>query len=218
MKRIAIRLSLLMQTLYIYSYIPNFVAVRILIINPMHNLYLGTVKYIFNIMWVKRIVISRFGVNEINQIIKSWSVPLEVRFARLPADMEHSLSFTAEQWMIWVNYYSLICLYGVLPPKHLESWRHFVLASRLLCKRKLSKTELRVADALLLKFCRHFEVSYGLDAITPNIHLHEHLSDCISILAQFLPFGFSHLKDLMEFLEMSQLTTSQLNFSGILGD
>ena len=56
-------------------------------------------------------VISKFGLCEINQRIKSWSVPPEVRFARFPADMEHSLSFTAEQWMIWVNFYSLNCLY-----------------------------------------------------------------------------------------------------------
>ena len=145
----------------------------------MDNLYLGTAKYIFNIIWVKGSVIGRFSLNEFNQIIKSWFVPPEVRFAHFPADMEHGLSFTAEQWMIWVNYYSLNYLYGVLPPEHLECWRHFVLASRLLCKRQLSKTELRVADALLLKYCCHFEVIYGLDAVTPNMHLHEHLSDLI---------------------------------------
>ena len=62
---------------------------------------MNTIKlYIFNIIWVKGDVNSRFGLNEIHQRIKSWFVPPEVRFARLPADMEHSLSFAAEQWMI----------------------------------------------------------------------------------------------------------------------
>ena len=160
--------------------LPYFDPVRMLIIDPMHNLYLGTAKYIFNVIWLKGGVISRIGLREINQRIQSWSVPPEVRFARLPSDMEHSWSLTAEQCMIWVNYYSLKCLYGVIPQEYLECWRHFVLASRLLCKRQLSRTEVRVADALLLKFCSRFEIIYGPDAVTPNIHLHAHLTDCVN--------------------------------------
>ena len=81
--------------------------------------------------------------------------------------------------MLWVNYYSLYCLYQILPREHLECWRHFVLASRLLCKHQLSKDEVRIADALLLQFCRRFEVLYGPEDVTPNIHLHAHWADCI---------------------------------------
>ena len=33
--------------------LPYFDAVRMLIIDPMHNLYLGTAKYIFNVIWLK---------------------------------------------------------------------------------------------------------------------------------------------------------------------
>ena len=63
-------------------------------------------------------------------------------------------------------------------------------------------TELRVADALLLKFCCHFEVIYGLDAVTPNMHLHAHLSDCVNNfgpMSSFWLFSFER-------------------FNGILGD
>ena len=182
--------------------LPYFDAVRMLIIDPMHNLYLGTAKYIFNVIWLKGGVISRIGLREINHRIQSWSVSPKIRFARLPSDMEHSSSLTAEQWMIWVNYYSLNCLYGVIPQEHLECWRHFVLASRLLCKRQLSRTEVRVADALLLKFCSRFEVIYGSDAVTPNIHLHAHLTDCVNDfgpMSSFWLFSFER-------------------FNGILGD
>ena len=81
--------------------------------------------------------------------------------------------------MLWVNYYSLYCLYQIIPLEYLECWRHFVLASRLLCKRQLSKDEIKVADSLLLQFCRRFELLYGHEAVTPNIFLHAHLTDCI---------------------------------------
>ena len=36
-----------------------------------------------------------------------------------------------------------------------------------------------VADALLLRFCVHFERFYRGSAVTPNIHMHCHLVDYI---------------------------------------
>ena len=57
--------------------LPYFDAVRMLIIDPMHNLYLGTAQYIFNVIWLKGGVISRIGLREINQRIQSWSVTLK---------------------------------------------------------------------------------------------------------------------------------------------
>ena len=102
--------------------------------------------------------------------------------------------------MLWVNYYSLYCLYQILPREHLECWRHFVLASRLLCKHQLSKDEVRIADALLLQFCRRFEVLYGPEAVTPNIHLHAHLADCIEDygpMSNFWLFSFERLNGVL---------------------
>ena len=85
---------------------------------------------------------------------------------------------------------------------HLEVWRHFVLASRLLCKRQLSKDEIKVADALLLRFCSRFQTLYGPQTVTPNIHFHSHLSACIGDygpMSTFWLFSFER-------------------FNGILGD
>lgn len=115
--------------------------------------------------------------------------------------MQYSSSLTAEQWMIWVNYYSLFCLYDIITKEHIECWRHFVLASRLLCKQGLKK-DVELADALLLQFCRRFQSIYGPDAITPNIHLHAHLAECIQDygpMSSFWLFSFER-------------------FNGILGD
>ena len=158
--------------------LPYFDPVRMLIIDPMHNLYLGTTKYIFN-LWIERNIITSESVDIINKRIISLVVPPEVQFGRLPACLNHPSSLTAEQWMLWVNYYSLYCLYDLIATTHFECWRHFVLASRLLCGRKLSNDEIKLADALLMQFCRKFETLYGNEAVRPNIHLHAHLADCV---------------------------------------
>ena len=127
------------------------------VIDPMHNLYLGTAK------WVSKGILNTVKLAEINRRILSLHVPAIVTFSRLPADIEHSSSLTAEQWMIWVNYYSIFCLYDLLPHNQFECWRHFVQASRLLCK---EATVTSVADALLLHFWRRFESIYGSNCVT----------------------------------------------------
>lgn len=182
--------------------LPYFDAVRMLVIDPMHNLYLGTAKYIFSRIWVNRNIIDPSSLLVINKRITSLSVPPEVRFNSLPACMQYPASLTAEQWMLWVNYYSLYCLYEVIPQEDVECWRHFVLASRLLCKQRITADEIKVADALLLSFCRRYQLLYGPDSVTPNIHLHAHLTECIEDygpMSSFWLFSFER-------------------FNGILGD
>ena len=182
--------------------LPYFDPVHMLIIDPMHNLYLGTAKHIFSVVWQKNELINRDDVDTINSRVMSLVVPAEVKFGSLPACLQYPKSLTAEQWMLWVNYYSVFCLHGILPPADLECWRHFVLASRILCQRKLTSDNIKVADALLMRFCSRFEGLYEPEAVTPNIHLHAHLTDCISDfgpMASFWLFSFER-------------------FNGILGD
>ena len=179
--------------------LPYFDAVHMLIIDPMHNIYMGTAKHILHV-WTKNNLISSNDMKTINDKIKSWVVPPEVRFNQLPARIEYSSSFTAEQWMLWVNYYSINCLCGILPNLHLECWRHFVLASRLLCKRNMNMDDVHLADTLLLKFCQRFQALYGREAVTPNIHLHAHLLECVKDygpMCNFWLFSFERFNGLL---------------------
>jgi len=53
---------------------------------------------------------------------------------------------------------------------------------------------MRLADALLLQFCKRTERMYGKH-ITPNMHIHSHLKDCIldyGPLHGFWLFAFEH--------------------------
>ena len=74
------------------------------------------------------------------------------------------------------------------PEDDLECWRHFVLTSRMLCKPLLTMYDIKLADALLLYFCKMVERLYGSSVITPNMHLHCHLKD--SILDYSTVYGF----------------------------
>ena len=101
--------------------LPYFDPIRMLIIDPMHNMYLGTAKTIFHKVWMVHLVNNKTALAEVNHRIASLTVPTAVRFARIPSPIDYSL--TAEQWMIWVNYYSVYCMHGILSDEEIECWR-----------------------------------------------------------------------------------------------
>ena len=177
--------------------LPYFDPVKMLAIDPMH---IGTAKHIFLKVWLKRNLLDTCSISIINNRIRSLNKPSEVSFGKLPATMEHARQFTAEQWLSWVNYYSLYCLHNLLPADHIECWRHFVLASRLLCKHELSADDIQVADCLLVRFCKKFQELYTPSAVTLNIHLHAHLAECIldfGPISTFWLFSFERFNRLL---------------------
>ena len=170
-----------------------------LILDPMHNLYIGTAKTIIGV-WIKQGILRQSDLKIINSRIACIVIPTNVSFSALPPTVEHTSSFTAEQMMIWVNYYSLYCLYELLPQNHYECWRHFVLASRLLSKRCITANEVSIADRFLLQFCCRVQNLYGDATITPNMHMHGHLADSVldfGPTASFWLFSFERYNGIL---------------------
>ena len=164
--------------------LPYFDPSKMLVIDPMHNLFLGTAKRMLSI-WLDLEIIRRSIFNQIQAQVDSVIVPPGI--GRIPLKILSGFSgFKADQFKNWVNIYSIPCLFAVLEADHLECWRHFVLGCRILCKQKLTADEIKLADALLLQFCRGVERMYGQGVITPNMHLHYHLKGVI------LDFGPSY--------------------------
>ena len=128
-------------------------------------------------------IISRNQLKLIQDYVNYTQLPSDV--GRIPMKIESGFAgFTADQFKNWVILYSIPSLYGLLPPRHLECWRHFVLACRLLCKQSLTDRDVHLVDALLLQFCKKVEELYGERSITPNMHMHGHLKE---VLVDFGP-------------------------------
>ena len=104
--------------------------------DPMHNLFLGTGKRMIS-MWMNAGILDERKYDEIQESVDSMVVPSDV--GRIPRKIETGFSgFKADQFKTWIILYSIPALFSVLPMSHLECWRHFVLACRLLCQHKLS--------------------------------------------------------------------------------
>lgn len=48
-----------------------------------------------------------------------------------------------------------------------------------MCQQALSDDDIKIADALLIRFCKKVEELYGKGVITPNMHMHCYLKDTI---------------------------------------
>ena len=95
----------------------------------------------------------------------------------------------------WVIYFSILFLRDILTGDNLECWRHFVLACRIVCSQPLTKEKILLA--LLLQFCRKTQRLYGPKSITPNMHMHCHLRECIFAYGPLHGFWLSRYNGLL---------------------
>ena len=154
--------------------LPYFDPVRMLLIDPMHNLFLGSAKYVVKSILIGKGFLTAANLDLIHERMKR--IRLHMDIGRLPVRLDSGTTFTAEQWMNWTIYYSILCLRGLLPSEHMECWRHFVFACRRL---ELSTDDVTIADCLLLNICKCVSHLYGRHSVTPNMHLHTHLASCV---------------------------------------
>ena len=157
--------------------LPYLDPVRFHVIDPMHNLLLGTAKHIMQI-WTDENIIKTCHLKKLHDSIGKISSPAEV--GRIPLKIMSSFSgFTADQWKNWTLIFSPIVLKDVLPSPHLRCWLLFVSACRILCSPVISKEDVKNADDYLVLFLRMAKSLYGPKHFTPNMHLHFHLKDCL---------------------------------------
>lgn len=156
--------------------LPYFDPIAAHVVDPMHNLLLGTAKHAFNV-WVETGVLDKKKISEIDALMSK--VGRKSELGRTSKSMSLSNTMKADEWKNWVLVFSLYCLKDTLPASHFNLWQIFVRACALLLKPYMKHAELENAHQLLLLYCRKFQETYGRKYCTPNMHLHLHLKKCI---------------------------------------
>ena len=157
--------------------LPYFDPVRMATVDPMHNLFLGTAKHMIRV-WKETGILTDDSFRSLQEKVDSINCPADV--GRIPRKIATGFSgFNADQFKNWTIVFSMYALREYLPTEHLLCWQKFVLACRILCCKVISLTDIDLADQLLLAFCRKFESLYGANRVTPNMHLHCHLAECL---------------------------------------
>ena len=87
--------------------LPYFSVVSNTVIDPMHNLFLGTAKHAF-VEWKNREYISNHQFDDLQKMVDEIYVPRDT--GRIPKKIRSGFSgFTADQWRLWTLIFSIIC-------------------------------------------------------------------------------------------------------------
>ena len=157
--------------------LPYFDPVRMCVIDPMHNLLLGTARHMISV-WKHLEIIKEKDFPGIQSKVNAFITPDDI--GRIPSKIASSFSgFTAEQWRNWTLIFSLYALKEYLPYQHYQCWHLFVKSCHLLCRRSITVDNIESGDKFLLEFCSKFEQVYGGRHCNINLHLHTHLASCI---------------------------------------
>ena len=157
--------------------LPYFDIVQYHVIDPMHNLLLGTAKYLMT-MWKDDEILTKTEFDYIQQEVDAIKVPAGV--GRIPHKISSKFSgFTADQWKNWLCIYSAVCLKEILPLQHYECWMLFQDACCSLLQPSISTLQLSIAENKLYEFCKAYETLYGKEKCTPNMHMHMHLGQSV---------------------------------------
>ena len=151
----------------------------------MHNLFLGTSKYVFK-LWDKKGIIGKKEMKLLEKRIEEMDVPTDI--GRLPKKISSNYgSYTAEQWKNWTLIYSMFALKGLIPDKHLQGFQTFVLDYKYLCKATVLATDLQKAECATITrpWAMLIVSTYSLPyARNFGYYKQDHLSDefCASVL------------------------------------
>ena len=171
-----------------------FNCTRFTIIDPMHNLFLGTAKHMVKNIWLPNKKLKQADLKSIQVTIDSMKVPSNM--GRIPNKIASSFgSFTSDQWKLWTVMYSEFTLKEFLPSEDYKLWLFFVKACRILTAPIITIRSLGEAHSFLMQFCKKFESMYGQMEVTPNMHLHTHIINCVldyGPVHNFWLFSFEH--------------------------
>ena len=186
-----VRYTVLISLLY-------YDAIRFTIVDPMHNLLLGSAKTFIGLLKLDKIL-QTSEYEKIQFVIDNFVIPAGI--GRLPHKVEHGFAnLKAEEWKNWILIFSLVALKPLVDRSIYSLWILFVQACSLLRSRVITSDAIERADKLIHKYCCLFEEVFGKDKCYPNLHLHCHLKDCFldhGPATSFWLFGFERMNGML---------------------
>lgn len=111
--------------------------------------------------------------NQINEIIKTISCPVEIK--RILRPIQQIKYWTAAEFKYFLLYYSVPCLINFLPKKYFKHFFLFLWSINMLSQKHISDSDLDKVEKTLIKFVQGVETLYGQKFMVYNIHLLLHL-------------------------------------------
>ena len=160
----------------ILSELPYFDSVKMLVIDPMHNLWLGVSKHIIDV-WKDAGVLTKAKMKQIQVSIDKMGAAR--RFGRMRSKVSSMSGFTAQEIKVFVLVFSQLALKNVLSNEQYSMWMHWVEACRSISRAVISEVDITNFQKHLKKFTDAFAGldEFGSKKWVPNMHFVFHLGD-----------------------------------------
>lgn len=99
--------------------------------------------------------------------------------SRVPRSLRERNYWKAHEWYMWLFYYSIPVLKGILPECYLIHWTRFVKALALLLTESVTLQQIQEADIMLRRFVMEMGDLYGIQNMSYNVHLSLHLAQSV---------------------------------------
>ncbi|XP_033726096.1 uncharacterized protein LOC117315808 [Pecten maximus] len=162
-----------------FSFLPKFDMVRGVGIDYMHCVCLGVMKMLMSLWFDKSYRNELFSISgqlsAVNERLLSIRPPTYI--TRLPRTLLDIGHFKATEYKSFMLYYSLPCLFGILPEEYFEHFLLLVQAMFILLSDHITGEQLLRAKKMLMHFSINVPALYGERYMTSNVHLLLHLTD-----------------------------------------
>lgn len=146
----------------------------------MHGVLLGVQKLLLT-LWFENGFKSKMWshaekVDAVDKKLSEIKPPSGI--GRLPRSISKHLKYwKASELRSFLLYWGIPVLSGVLRNEYMVHYVLLVQALNILLKTNISKTEIDVAERLLLRFCQQLDQLYPVRRMTLNLHQLVHLAD-----------------------------------------
>lgn len=159
--------------------LPNFDIVNDVVLDSMHLLYLGVMKYLLEEWTVKKSFarLKRRVINNFRKIMLNVTADVPCEFQRKKFDVNLVSRWKATQFRFFLLYCGFVVLKSVLPDHH---YKHFLLlfaACRILNSSDFSVTTCDYAKYLLTQFFVLLPSLYGESSQVLSMHNLIHVAD-----------------------------------------
>lgn len=159
---------------------PQFDLIHGFCLDYMHCILLGTTCKLAGLWLDTKNCRAAYYIKKktlLDDRIKSIRPPSVIN--RKPRSLDERKLFKANEWRSLLLYYLRYCLVGFLPFKYIDHFELLSSATYILSKEKIHVNEIEEAKAMLIRFANDFEILYGKEKVTMNIHLLRHLADSV---------------------------------------
>lgn len=202
-----------------FHFLPKFDIVRGVAVDYMHCMMLGIVKMLLSLWFDKSYKSEHFNISDKINIVNERLMKIKPPnfIGRLPRPLTDLSHYKAAEYKTFMLYYSLPCLWGILPN---DIFGHYLLLVQLaytLLSNRITPEQLEQCNMMALQFCINLSAFYGPRYMTSNVHLLLHITDKVRDLGPLWANSCFYFEDyngqLRSLFHGTQNIDSQIGFA-----